>query len=228
MSKTLSSFLSLADLKSLSEAAKGFLKFARDSKDFADRVVFPICKETVSLDKFLAETEYPWKTVEVDCSLPDLKNLLALITDILEGVEDLRVQHRRLDKMADDVVPYFLTGLIHRTPNLKSLRIDSIFLEQVLHDVLSDTLVQERLQGLKEFEITNGRKNDGTHYLSSEEGEEVDVPFPRNFYQLSLLPLKLETLRLGKICTLQEEESGHVEFIPNLLEANKGTLTELR
>lgn len=56
------------------------------------------------------------------------------------------------------------------------LQLESVFLEQVLHDILSDASVQETLLKLKTLEICTGnKKNDATYYLDYDEGEDQPV-----------------------------------------------------
>jgi hypothetical protein len=83
-------------------------------------------------------------------------------------------------------------------PNIDS-QMESTFFEGVLHDVFADLSVQARLVNLRMLEITSGytSKPGATCYIYGEEDE--DAPFPRNFLQLSLIPMKLISLKLRKL-----------------------------
>ncbi|OXA43557.1 hypothetical protein Fcan01_21365 [Folsomia candida] len=217
--------LSLADMKVVCLSTKGMYDMVRNSQAFAEKATLLICKETVLLDKFLVETcEYPWKGLDIDVTIPP--TVVDLIMDVLPFVTRLYLRLARTDKVEGKDLTRFVTTLLANTKALKFLQLESVFLEQVLHDILSDASVQETLLKLKTLEICTGnKKNDATYYLDYDEGE--DQPFPRNFYQLSCIAFKLTSLSLGKMCTVNGTETDHVKFIPAIIGSTSETLLEL-
>lgn len=113
----------------------------RSSKAFGEVAMLLVCKETVSLDKFLVDSEFPWKALEVDVTLPP--TVVEIITDILATVNTLHLRLKRTDRVEEEVLTGFLTALLTSAPELKSLRVIVIW---CIHDAIHELILTTNCQ----------------------------------------------------------------------------------
>lgn len=224
MVEKLLSFLTFEDMKALSAVSIGCLHAVRKTKEFSERAKLIVCKEVV-MSGVLKECDYQWKHLSLDLTIP--VDVVGLIDDILETSVSLSLRLPDPTKATDKDVVHYLNEIFKHTKNLQTLRLDASLMSKILHDVFSDVNVQTLLTKLQCLDIQScANKPSSVYYIDGSENEE-DIPFQRNFLQLSMVPLNLKRFVFGKIVPISGSESAHVKFIPNIVEATKDTLEEL-